>query len=1000
MQAHDAEIYRSAFYAAPIGMTIVDAEGCIRAANAAFAAFTARSPAELRGMRTIDLTHPEDRDDSVDRYRSLVRGEIDTFASVKRYLRPDGETMWAQRTVAALRDADGTFQVAVAMIEDITAHVRSARALQRSEEEFRTLVEASPDAILLTDLDTRIRQANASAASLYGVKSPRELEGLYATDLCAPGERDRLQKAVELRLGAPSRVSEPLELRLHRADGATLSVEISADLVHDASGGASGFVAIVRDITARNAERAALERTRAALQLRAQHSAAIAEYGRRTIATTDLQTVMTDAVAVIAEVLDTPRVSILQLSTDGQGAQKLAATGWDDVAGRLTIPELDERSHIGYSFLHDTAIAVADYAADDRFDWHPGLRSLGVRAGMTAPIHREGAIYGLVVAHGHESTSFTEQNLSLVQNVANMVSTALDRHATDERVRFQARLLDLIEDAAIVFRLDGTIIFCNRYAQRLYGYTESELLAARIEMLGTRQSIRLLDSIRPRLLAHESWSGEMRLRRKDRSIFPAQVTHTPLFADDGTLSGIIGVAVDITERKKVEDELRRLALRDSLTGLANRMLFSDRLEHAITRARRSGESLAVLLIDLDRFKEVNDALGHDVGDVLLGQVAGRFKDSVRGSDTVARLGGDEFAVLLPGSDEDGATRAAGTLLESLSSSIVVGPHTLLAGCSIGIALFPRHGEDAPTLVRHADVAMYAAKRTGAGFSLYTPEVDPHSRERLALTSGLQTAIDSGQLHLEYQPKVMLRDRSVHHVEALIRWRHPELGTVPPETFIGIAEQTGLIRPLTLWVLDEAIHQCRLWSDIGVNVNVAVNLSAWNLQDGQLVDIVAGNLEKWDVSAAQLTLEITESALMIEPSRALETVTNLHDLGVHVSVDDFGTGYSSLSYLQRLPVDEIKIDRSFVGNMCGEDRGSGIIVRSVIDLGHNLGLQVVAEGVESSGDADLLNAMGCDLAQGYLFSPPLSPEPFLTWYRTWTALNPRLPALHRVEYPAS
>jgi diguanylate cyclase (GGDEF)-like protein/PAS domain S-box-containing protein len=975
------ERYRTVFHAAPIGMSITSTDTTILAANEAFASFTGRSIDELRTLRTIDITHPEDRQDSEHRFEALVNGESDSYASVKRYLRPDGTVVWGLRTVAALRDEEGVFRFAVAMIEDVTAHRQGARRLQESEEQFRTLVEASPDAIFLTDLDMCIRRANKRAAELYRVDSPAALEGLSAITMCSPADRPILMHAGAQRL-AGTGTDGPMELRFQRADGSESSVEISADLVHNSSGEPTGFVAVVRDISARKEQQEALRRSQATLQVRAHQSAAVAEFGRRALATSNLATMMTDAVSLVADLLGTQRAAVLRVTAEPRHLATVAAVGWEDAPPSLRVPSLDPRSHIGYSFLTDTATVVIDYATDTRFDWHPDLRSMGIHSSLSVPIHLDGSVCGVMVAHGDDPTPFSEENLHVVQMVAHIVSAALERHAADERVRFQAHLLDVIEDAAIFFRLDGTITYCNRFAQQLYGYNEGELLGAHVDILGTPETLAEFAEIRRQLRAGESWSGELRLRRKDGTVFPAFVTDTPLFADDGTLTGIIGIGVDITARKQYEDELRRLALRDSLTDLANRVLFSDRLDHAISAAHRDGETLAVLLIDLDRFKEVNDALGHDVGDALLRQVAVRFKDSVRVSDTVARLGGDEFAVLLPDCEEDGAIRAAAALVSSLAAPIHVAPHTLLAPCSIGIALFPQHGDDAATLVRHADVAMYAAKRTGLDFGLYTPEVDPHSRERLALTSGLQAAIDSEQLYLHYQPKVALRDHCADHVEALVRWRHPELGSIAPDDFIDIAEQTGLIRPLTFWVLNEAVRQCHRWSQCGLDINVAVNLSAWNLQDAHLVSSVSQSLRTWGVRPGQLTLEITESALMVEPARALETVTALHDLGVQVSVDDFGTGYSSLSYLQRLPVDEIKIDRSFVGNLPTEDTGSAIIVRSVIDLGHNLGLQVVAEGVESAADMDLLTAMGCDLAQGYHFSRPLPPEEFVHWYRTW------------------
>jgi diguanylate cyclase (GGDEF)-like protein len=411
------------------------------------------------------------------------------------------------------------------------------------------------------------------------------------------------------------------------------------------------------------------------------------------------------------------------------------------------------------------------------------------------------------------------------------------------------------------------------------------------------------------------------------------------------------------------------ALHDALTDLPNRRLFRDRVNQAVVATRRTQQPVAVMIIDLDRFKEVNDTLGHHIGDILLQQVAARLQSTLREGDTIARLGGDEFAVLLP--MVSGPVAAAGVaekLVKALEEPFTIRSWTFDIDASIGIAVSPEHGDTVDALMQRADVAMYLAKESRAGFELYSADRDRHSPRRLALLGDLRRALDDGSLVLHYQPKADMRTGGVRGVEALLRWTHVEHGPIPPDEFIPLAEHTGLIRPLTLFVLDRALAQCREWNDDGVAVGVAVNLSVRNLYDPSFADEVARLLAVHGVPARQLELEITESVIMADPMRAMAVLARLSDLGVGLSLDDFGVGYSSLAYLKRLPVTEIKIDKSFVMNI-SHDESDAMIVRSTIGLARSLGMRVVAEGVESQETWARLVALGCDIAQGHYLCKP-------------------------------
>jgi len=447
-----------------------------------------------------------------------------------------------------------------------------------------------------------------------------------------------------------------------------------------------------------------------------------------------------------------------------------------------------------------------------------------------------------------------------------------------------------------------------------------------------------------------------------------------------------------------ESRIMDLAYRDTLTGLPNRALFTDLLDKAIAEAGAAGTPVAVLLMDLDHFKYVNDTLGHPIGDMLLREAAVRLQEVRTGEfDVVARLGGDEFALLLPEGGVADAQRLADAILHALELPMTLQGHVVDVRASIGIAVYPEHGGEGPTLLRRADMAMYAAKRTNCGVALWDQAEDQHSSARLSLLSDLRKAVDNDELTLAYQPKVALRGAGgEHYAEALVRWRHPTRGLVAPIEFIPFAEQTGYIRAITQWVLAHAIAQCAEWRFDGLPMNVSINLSARDLMDATLPDRVAALLQRHRCAAQWISLEITESAILDDPAHAIRNLERLHALGCRLAIDDYGTGYSSLAYLRRLPVHELKIDKSFVIGMSA-DASDALIVRSTIDLAHNMGLSVVAEGVEDDATLDRLRSMGCDMVQGYLLSRPMGVAETAVWMRAsvWTRPASEAPSLRRV-----
>lgn len=430
-------------------------------------------------------------------------------------------------------------------------------------------------------------------------------------------------------------------------------------------------------------------------------------------------------------------------------------------------------------------------------------------------------------------------------------------------------------------------------------------------------------------------------------------------------------------------DLQHQAMHDSLTGLPNRRLLIDRLRQSLHAAKRENKNISLILLDLNRFKEINDSFGHHVGDGVLQEMASRLDATLRKSDTVSRLGGDEFALLLPSSaDEKTAVHVARKVLSALQPTVNIGGRVYDVSASLGIVIFPQHGEDADVLLQRADIAMYAAKREKVGYVVYHPDLDRLSVERSALGHDLRQAIKNNEFLLYYQPKLDLRTNRVDCVEALIRWQHPTRGLIPPNDFIPLAEEIGFIDSLTWWVIESALTQIRHWDADGINLSISVNISAINLRDPVFSTKVIQLLGSIGVDPARLEFEITESTLINDPLRVSAVIRELSDKGVCFSIDDFGTGYSSLVYLRQLPLTTIKIDKSFVMGM-RHDHDDATIVGSLIGLGRNLGMKVVAEGVENEEVANQLKSLGCDVAQGYWLSRPVPADALAKWLQNPT-----------------
>jgi diguanylate cyclase (GGDEF)-like protein/PAS domain S-box-containing protein len=555
------------------------------------------------------------------------------------------------------------------------------------------------------------------------------------------------------------------------------------------------------------------------------------------------------------------------------------------------------------------------------------------------------------------------------------------RKEAEEKLRLSATVLEHIADGVVVVDRQGTIIAVNPAFTQITGFSQDEAVGRDIGLMRSqRHDDEEHRQLWEQLAATGHWQGELWALRKGGEQFLQSLTFTAVRDADGTASHYAGVFSDVTLVKENAQKLDHLAHHDGLTGLPNRLLFNDRLQHAIDRAQRSQEQLALLFIDLDRFKNVNDTLGHHIGDELLTQVAAALSERLRDGDTLARLGGDEFVVLLEAIAGDfTATLVAEKLVSMFEQPFVVAGHELFVTCSIGVSLFPQDAADLNMLIRNADVAMYQAKARGRnGYRFYATSMSGEGVERLRLETWLRRSLEKNEMFLNYQPQVEIDTGRLIGVEALVRWSHPELGLVPPGRFIPLAEDTGYISQLGQWVLAEACRQMVRWQAAGLVVpKIAVNLSVRQFERGSIVATVAEILQETGLEPHRLQLEVTESLIM-NTGDALAFINDLHALGVSLAIDDFGTGYSSLAYLKRMPVQTLKIDRSFIQDI-HEDPHDEAIAIAIIQLGKSMNLAVIAEGVETDAQAAFLLRHGCNQAQGYYYSRPVMPDDLL---RRW------------------
>ena len=871
------------------------------------------------------------------------------------------------------------------------------RMVQQRTDDLSATIQAIPDLLIELDLDGRYHQCHSFKKGLL-VAPSEDLIGKTVSEIM-PAEAaatclSALNQAYDEGFASGHQLELNVPLGKHW-------FELSVARKGRQTGADARFILLSRDITERKLAEARLKQQSQQLRIASQAT-------REINAELDTPVILRKLVATALE---------LTGATDGMAGVVRE--------GQMTFSEYNLHRQlvpIDYRFSEDQGVAghlmvtrkpyLCNDAVHDPRVAAEVQRALGFVNLLATPIvSRHGELLACFQIH-NKSGGFDDTDVQLMAGLADSAAIALENTAilaAQRRVEAELResealkslVLNSTANAIIATDSRGLITVFNTGAENMLGYQASELIgrrtpelfhdpeetARRAQMLSQElgREIKGFDTYVVKALMSDTLDeNEWTYIRKDGTRFTGQLAVTTIKDETGRACGSLGIITDITAHKDSAAVIRRLAHYDLLTNLPNRALLSDRIEFMLGRSKRNDEQFALMFLDLDRFKNVNDSLGHLIGDELLIQLAGRLKSTLREEDTVSRLGGDEFILLIPETDSDGAARVATKLLELTARPYHIGPHELTCTSSIGVALYPTDGDSFEALSMCADTAMYRAKKAGRNtFRFFTNEMQKSSARALQIENSLRRALESGELSLVYQPQLSLADNRIIGTEALLRWKHPGLGQISPAEFIPIAEDSGLILPIGEWVLRTAVRQMRAWLDAGLPIElISVNLSAIQFRQSSLIQNITKILVEENLPAEYLELELTESTAMDNPTAAMAIIDSLHELGIRMAIDDFGTGYSSMSYLKRLRANRLKIDQSFVQDLFSNPEDEAIVT-AIISLAGILGLRTIAEGVETVEQLEFLRAKGCDEIQGYLFGKPLTAAAFEDFVRAHT-----------------
>ncbi|MEO8630328.1 MAG: EAL domain-containing protein, partial [Betaproteobacteria bacterium] len=959
--------------AIPTPVLVKDEQHRFVAANAAFSVFFRRAPESILGKTDFHFFSAEDADFYQKTDDQALQGVAIEYE--RPYVVSGQPPRWMRVRKSVLTRPNGSRLVVLLMI-DITEQHAALAQLSASEQRFRSLTQLSADWFWEQDAQLNFTFVSAQTANHDAM---RLTDIIGATQLKPDLEWESEQARISYRTCIEARDSfKDVQLR----DPITSrSISLNGEAVFDSEGKFQGYRGTATDITERRVSQQRIARLK-------DMYAAMSEANGVIIHSRNPSELF-DAICRIAiESVHFMFVRIALLDAPSGPAHTAAEQGHLLQGGlAMSVDAAVEQRMAEHSIRTGMNSIYNDISIEPRLrSWRTQLADQGVRSLATLLLRGNGRVVGTLHLYSGQLGFFDEELVGLLEKLTMNLSFALDNFQRDDARQATQRALGESEtrfrdfaDAAGEYvwetDLEGRFTYVSSRVLSVWGYSDQELIGhAWEEMMPVNEAARVADWMRTHVAPDGSFRDlEHMIATRQGEIRWLLINAVCMFDASGKHMGRRGTGRDITERKNSEERINYLATRDPLTELPNRVLFNDRLEQGILAAQRTGQSLAVLFIDLDRFKTINDSLGHQVGDLLLKEVAVRMQASIRKGDTVSRLGGDEFVVTLEGLQHpDDAAQVAAKIIKSLSRSVEISSHTLNTSCSIGISIFPLDAQDNRTLMKNADTAMYHAKEKGRNnYQFFSSEMNVRAVERHNLETQLRQAVERQEFILHYQPQVDMRTGKVVGAEALLRWKHPERGLLGPSTFIHIAEETGLIEPIGQWALHTACQCARDWQTSGyAALRMAVNISSRQLmRPKEFARMVVQTLSSTGLDPHHLELEMTESLLVHNADDNIAFLRKLGQDGIRIAVDDFGTSYSSLSYLRQLPIDTLKIDRSFVRNIDVNSEDLAII-QAIVAMAHSLGLQVTAEGVDARGQLAALAGLGCDQYQGYLFSRPL------------------------------
>jgi diguanylate cyclase (GGDEF)-like protein/PAS domain S-box-containing protein len=969
------------------GLAILDRHYNYLCVNPAYALVCRRALGEFAGCNHFDL-YPSNAKDVFD---EVVRTRLPHVTLGRAFEFPGqpqrGLTYWDWTLVPVL-GRHGEVEFLFFSVNEVTERKRAEQALRKSALEIEDLYNNAPCGYHSLDRRGMVVRINHTELRWLGYSAEEVVGKLKFTDLLAPSSRKTFEDIFPPFTQRESFME--LEYEMLRKDGTTFPVLLNASVIRDSDGHFVSSRTMAYDITERKAAEAKIQRL-------SQIYVALSQCRQAILRCSNEEELFVQICRDAVQLGGVKLAWIGLVDESGKWVRPTAIYGVgveyvDDIQISMDPDEAIGRGPAGIAIRERRPIWSNDFMGDpNTAPWQERAARFGWGTSAALPFFRNGAAIGAFLLYAHEVDAFDQATRNLLVEMTQDISAAMEKFEHEAARRRIEAALQISEENLNRAQSVGKVgswhinilsgrLECSAEAYRMYGLPNTvkdlKTFAGQLHP-GDREMVictwaeaisRTFYEIEYRIVVE----GQTRWLKERAQIYRDAA---------GQPQEAIGSVQDITERKNAEEHIQRLGHFDSLTGLPNRILLADRFNHDISIAQHSHGQLALLFIDLDHFKNVNDTLGHRIGDALLMDVARRMQAVVREEDTISRQGGDEFVIILPGIDADGAAHVAEKLLQTAKRPYHTEGHELSITPSIGIAIYPVDGKDFESLAQCADAAMYRAKRAGRNnFRFYTAEMQARSARIMQLESALRRALERGQLHLHYQPQVSLKDGRTVGAEALLRWTHPELGVIEPAEFIPIAEDSGLILPIGEWVLRTAVRQCKAWIESGLKeMTIAVNISAVQFRHPRLTELVMQILDEEKLPPQCLGLELTEGVAMDDPVAAIAVMDALHAHGIRMSIDDFGTGYSSLSYLKRFKVYKLKVDQSFVQDIAA-DSDDKAIVGAVISLADSLGLQTIAEGVETEEQLAFLRTRGCDEVQGFFFSKAVSAESFEAFAR--------------------